>query len=76
MGRARKALPEVVVQSWLREARRRAGITQQDLADRCGVSRRSIQFIEYGTYEPGVNVALRLARVLECQVEDLFRLTD
>jgi DNA-binding XRE family transcriptional regulator len=66
----------VVVQSWLREARRQAGLSQEELAERAGISRRAVQFIEYGTYEPGVNTAMRLARVLECRVDELFTLVD
>jgi putative molybdopterin biosynthesis protein len=58
----------------LREWRRRAGLTQQELAERAGVTRQTISGIESGLYGPGVEVGLRLARVLGCHVEDLFEL--
>jgi len=61
----------------LRERRKEAGgLTQQELADRAGVSRQSIISIEQGRYRPSVELALRLARALACRVEDLFQLAD
>jgi putative transcriptional regulator len=61
----------------LREKRTAAaGMTQQELADRAGVTRQSIISIEQGRYRPSVELALRLARVLGTAVEDLFQLAD
>jgi len=51
-------------------------MTQQELADRAGVTRQSIISIERGRYRPSVELALRLARVLGIAVEDLFQLVD
>lgn len=56
--------------------RRRGDLTQQQLAEAAGVSRQSIISIESGKYRPSVELALKLARVLEVRVEDLFSLTD
>ncbi len=56
--------------------RRRDDMTQQALAEAAGVSRQSIISIENRKYRPSVELALRLARVLEVRVEDLFSLTD
>jgi putative transcriptional regulator len=65
------------LQNRLREHRKLAGgLTQQDLAERAGVSRQSIISIEQGRYRPTVELALKLARVLGCAVEDLFQLGD
>ena len=61
----------------LRERRKAAGgMTQQELADRAGVTRQSIISIERGRYRPSVELALRLGRVLGVAVEDLFELVD
>ncbi len=60
----------------LREWRQRRGLTQQQLAERAGVTRQTIGGLEAGLYGPGVDVALRLARTLGCSVEDLFMLPD
>ena len=50
------------------------GMTQQDLADRVGVTRQTILYIEKGKYSPTIGLALRLARELGVRVEDLFEL--
>lgn len=52
----------------------REGMTQQDLADRVGVTRQTILSIEKGRYNPTVGLALLLARELRVPVEDLFGL--
>ena len=51
-------------------------LTQQELARAVGVSRQSIISIERGRYVPSLPVALSLARVFACPVEDLFRLDE
>jgi putative transcriptional regulator len=50
----------------------RDGSTQQELADRLGVTRQTIHAIEKGRYAPSVGLALRLARLFGVRVEDLF----
>ncbi|GIW05981.1 MAG: hypothetical protein KatS3mg060_0786 [Dehalococcoidia bacterium] len=59
-------------ESRVRAARRHAGLTQQELADRVGLSRQALNAIETGRSIPNTAVALRLARALGCPVEDLF----
>ena len=51
-------------------------MTQQDLADRVGVTRQTIISIERGKYKPSIELALRLARVFGVPVEELFQLDD
>jgi putative transcriptional regulator len=46
--------------------------TQQDLADRAGVSRQTIHSIEAGKYDPSLPLAFVLARVFDARIEDLF----
>ena len=59
----------------LKRLRFEAGqMTQQDLAERVGVTRQTIISIEKGRYRPSVDLALRLARVFDARVEDLFEL--
>ena len=50
------------------------GMTQQDLADRVGVTRQTILSIERGRYNPSVGLALRLAGVFAVSVEVLFEI--
>jgi putative transcriptional regulator len=54
----------------------RDGMTQQDLADRLGVTRQTVHAIEKGDYAPSVGLALKLARIFGVRVEDLFTLTE
>lgn len=49
-------------------------MTQQQLADRSGVTRQTIVSIEKGNYNPSVELALRLAKVLGTSVERLFEI--
>lgn len=62
------------VQNHLAELRTRRGISAARLANEIGVSRQTIYAIEAGTYVPNTSVSLKLARVLEVQVEDIFHL--
>jgi molybdate-binding protein/DNA-binding XRE family transcriptional regulator len=54
--------------------RRSRGLAASDLAQRAGVSRQTIYAIEAGSFVPNTEVALKLARELEVQVEELFSL--
>ena len=54
------------------QARKRAGLTQPQLAEKIGVSRATIARIEGGTHSPSVALALAIARELGDPVETLF----
>lgn len=58
----------------LKDLRNAAGLTQADLADRVGVSRKTINTIENAVFVPSTILALRLARVLSVRVEEIFAL--
>jgi putative molybdopterin biosynthesis protein len=64
------------VENRIRSRRQAAGLSQQELARRCGMTRQAVNAIEAGHYIPSTLVALRLAMTLGCRVEELFRLTD
>ena len=49
-------------------------ITQAELADRAGVSRQTINAIESNKYVPSTILALKIARVFDKPVEQVFRL--
>ena len=56
------------------EFRRSDGLTQKELSKSAEVSRKSINAIENGIYVPSTVLALKIAKTLDCKVEDLFKL--
>jgi putative transcriptional regulator len=60
----------------LRDARVAAGWTQAELAERVGVSRKTVNTVENGVFIPSTLLALKLARALGRPVEQLFALKD
>ena len=58
----------------LRVAREKLGLTQEQLAERAGVSRQTVISIERGRYVPSLELALRFGELFRCKVEDLFGL--
>lgn len=56
----------------LKEWRTRLGINQTELGKLAGVSRQTISLIERGDYSPSVTLALKLAKICEASVEDIF----
>lgn len=60
----------------LREARERRSLTQAQLAERIGVSRKTVNTIENGVFVPSTVIALKLATALNETVESLFFLKD
>ena len=58
----------------LEKLRKSAGLTQQQLSNSAEVSRKSINAIENGIYVPSTVLALKIAKTLNCKVEDLFKL--
>jgi putative transcriptional regulator len=47
-------------------------MTQQDLAERVGVTRQTINAIELGKYSPSLEVAFKISRVFGVPLEDVF----
>ena len=59
----------------LKLLRTQKGFSQGELATRAGITRQAVSAIESNLYLPTTAVALHLASVLACRVEDLFSLT-
>ena len=64
------------MRSRLREFRAKYRMTQEDLARRVGVTRRTIIAIENGKYLPSLRLAFKLAKVFNVKIEDLFEYDD
>ncbi|MBT7545019.1 MAG: helix-turn-helix transcriptional regulator [Kordiimonadaceae bacterium] len=58
----------------LEAMRKSSGLTQQALSESAEVSRKIINSIENGVYVPSTVLALKIAKTLNCSVEDLFKL--
>ncbi|PHS35221.1 MAG: transcriptional regulator [Robiginitomaculum sp.] len=60
----------------LRQFRVAAGLTQQMLAEKIGVTRKTINTVENSVFIPSTVLALKLAKTLETDVHSLFQLPD
>lgn len=63
-----------LLENRLREERSRRDLTQGDLAELVGVSRKTINTVENGVFIPSTVLALQLAKALDTTVEALFKL--
>lgn len=56
----------------MKDARTKARLSQQELADKLGVSRQTINAIEKGDYNPTIRLCVGICRVLGLTLNDLF----
>ena len=66
--------PQHDIRNLVKQHRVMADMTQQQLAERVGVTRQTILSIEKGKYAPSVALALSLGEVFDVSVETLFQL--
>ena len=64
------------LQNQLRTYRTKAGLTQEGLAKKVGVTRKTINTVENAVFIPSTVLALKLAHALETDVHSLFQLVD
>jgi putative transcriptional regulator len=64
--------PTVVTNSIRRLRFDHREMTQQDLAERVGVTRQTVNAIEAGKYSPSLEVAFRIAEVFGVRVDEVF----
>ena len=69
-------MTEPALISRLKIVRAEASLTQAQLAERVGVTRKTINTVENGVFIPSTVLALKLARALSTPVEALFQLPD
>ena len=58
----------------IKQLRKQAGLRQEDMAAQLGVSRQTIIAIENDKYNPTLELAMKLAKLLKKRVEDIFLL--
>ena len=56
----------------IRDKRKQQGLSQEELAKRCGVSRQTVNAIENDKSDPTLALAFHLARELDTRVDELF----
>ena len=56
----------------VKEMRARHNLTQSDLGKQVEVTRQTVAFIEKGEFSPSIALALRLAKALQVDVNELF----
>ncbi len=60
----------------IKKLRKEYGLRQEDMARELGVSRQTIIAIENDKYNPTLELAMKLARLLKTPVEEIFELED
>ncbi|MDO9517334.1 MAG: helix-turn-helix transcriptional regulator [Methanosarcinaceae archaeon] len=60
----------------IKEFRAKFDLTQKDLADKVGVRRETIVFLEKGKYNPSLKLAYDIAKVFESTIEEVFFFDD
>jgi putative transcriptional regulator len=56
----------------IKELRARFNMTQEELAEKVGVTRQTILFLEKGKYNPSLELAFKVARALNSTIEEVF----
>jgi putative transcriptional regulator len=65
---------EEIINNCVNEYRIKSSLTQEQLAEKVGVTRQTIIAIERGNYTPSVLLALKLGKVFGVSVEKLFNI--
>lgn len=64
------------IKNELKKYREQEDLTQEELARETGVSRQTINAIETGKYNPSLELALKISRLFDTPVEELFQLEE
>ena len=60
----------------IKELRARYNLTQDELADKVGVTRQTMLYLEKGKYNPSLVLAYKVAKVLNSTIEEVFTIED
>jgi Predicted transcriptional regulators len=60
----------------IKELRARYDMTQEELANKVGVRRETIGFLEKGKYNPSLKLAYKVAKTLKTTIDELFIFED
>lgn len=65
-------MEDKILENKVKIARVKVGLTQQQLADKVGVTRQTISLIEKGKYNPSLNLCLQICYVVESKLDEIF----
>ena len=65
-----------ILRTRIKELRARYDITQEELAEKVGVTRQTLLYLEKGKYNPSLLLAHRAASVLKSTIEDVFLIEE
>ncbi len=65
---------EPTLHNCVRELRTEMELTQRELAQEVQVTRQTIVALEAGSYTPSLALAMRIATLFDCPIEEIFRL--
>ena len=66
----------VKIKTRIKELRARYNLTQDELADKVGVTRQTMLYLEKGKYNPSLLLAYRVAKVLQSNIDEVFIIED
>jgi len=58
----------------VKKLRENANWSQEELADKLGVARTTVKYLEAGEYVPSLTLALRISHIFNVSIEDVFEL--
>lgn len=73
---AQRYISNLMIGKELREARKKAGLSQEQLAEKAGVHRTYVSLLERDVKSPTVDVLLRICRALEMKASDILKRID
>ena len=63
---------QIPLRTRMKELREKHHLTQEQLAQKVGVRRETVLFLEKGKYNPSLKLAYDIAKVLDSKIEDVF----
>ena len=61
-----------IITTRIKELRARYNLTQDELADKVGVTRQTMLYLEKGKYNPSLVLAYKVAKALNATIEEVF----
>ena len=65
-----------IINTRIKELRARYNLTQDELADKVGVTRQTMLYMEKGKYNPSLVLAYKVAKALNSTIEEVFEIAE